>query len=487
MNRYLRYRKGWYFCLLFQMAGATFVIATLTGCGEKIEPAAPTPLPSPVGTGPKVSVINMPVVISTNVLRGLAEAEIPATFSDSGKLREKVGFEPFDHTFTINWKLDLRRHRLFVEVDNNSIILGTRVQGSLSAEKFGVSETADLDADFTAHATVTVTPEWRLRTHISGDINAHKAEFKFLNLITFSIRGIIEKGVRTRLNAAFSKVERKISENVKIKPEVEKVWEAFRRPIRLTQNPDTWLLLTPKQLRFGGFRKTGSEACVLVGMDSVLTSVVGSRPKDQDLGPLPPLLNPGNIQPGFAINATIQLDYSRIREVAGNLLLGGRQYKVKRNVNVTLKRIDVYGNGSELVFRLDLVADIPGKLFDTEGYVFLTGKPIYNPASYELSIDEFDYDLKTRNVLARTADYLLHQDFVKIIQSKLHWDLRDEIENQLDKLNKYFSHVNVADGVELSAIISKANVTGLCVMLDAISTNVAFEGKASLTIVALQQ
>lgn len=61
-----------------------------------------------------------------------------------------------------------------------------------------------------------------------------------------------------------------------------------------------------------------------------------------------------------------------------------------------------------------MVADVSGSY---KGRVFFTGKPVYNPEKRTLEIAEPEFDIKTRNALLKSANWLMHGMILKKISS----------------------------------------------------------------------
>ena len=488
---------------LFQIL-AIFLVVALSGCAKSIEPIRPREFQSPALPPPQASVANMAISIPIDVLKALLESKVPQKFRESGVVSKQISIGtgaggltdiwPIDGVFkddikvatvSAKWRADVRRGDLTISVDDNRVSIGTRLRGSITAEKAGIRETADVIADLSAISSIAVTPDWRLCTNTVGDFLAQKAEFKLFGLIPVSCQGLLEGKVKPKWNEALARFDLEVPEKVQLRPQAERIWEMCRKPLLLAKSPETWLVITPQSFSYSGFGQDGDAVRILVGLSAVVSTFVGPCPADREVGPLPPLQK-GEVKPGFVINAPVKLHYGQAREIAGKVLVG-RKYKVKKNVTVTLSGIDIYGNGPALVVRADFLARSPGMAFDTKGSVFLTGKLRFSPETYRLWVEELDYDLDTYNLLVKTADYLLHDDFVKSIQGELNWDIRAEVAKRLSMLNRHLVNVRIKDGIALSAQLDQADITYLATASDGILATVAFKGKSSLTFSALPQ
>ena len=83
------------------------------------------------------------------------------------------------------------------------------------------------------------------------------------------------------------------------------------------------------------------------------------------------------------------------------------------------------------------------------GSVYFKGIPTYNPVTKSIYLENFDYDLDTRNLLLRTANWMFQGVFAKNMQQALTFNIAgqvDEMKKQVQaNLNK-----TVSKGVAMS-------------------------------------
>lgn len=89
--------------------------------------------------------------------------------------------------------------------------------------------------------------------------------------------------------------------------------------------------------------------------------------------------------------------------------------------SVVIRDFDLYGNGDKLVVKLQTAGSL-------DGVFYLTAKPLYNQQTGLFSVEDVDFDMQTRSVLLKLADWFLHGSIRGMIQEKLNMNLTEQLE-----------------------------------------------------------
>jgi hypothetical protein len=122
--------------------------------------------------------------------------------------------------------------------------------------------------------------------------------------------------------------------------------------------------------------------------------------------------------------------------------LAGFHYRFANALRFAVETVDVSGLGDRLVVAVGFRATREGAP-PWLGRIYLTGRPLYDPASRTLSLADLDYDLKTRSLLLHAASFWLHSDFL----AKLAAGTRLELGPVLDRATAEARHIVRAVGL----------------------------------------
>src|SRR5690606_8070488 len=117
-------------------------------------------------------------------------------------------------------------------------------------------------------------------------------------------------------------------------------------------------------------------------LHALLTTSVGAVPPRADLGPLPPLHPLPAALPddgaGFQAHVPLTITYADASALLGRTV-AGRDYDIRETVAFAVTGLHLFGHGASLVARLDFEARTHNAWFATQGRVFMTGLPRYDP------------------------------------------------------------------------------------------------------------
>jgi hypothetical protein len=242
--------------------------------------------------------------------------------------------------------------------------------------------------------------------------------------------------------------------------QVGKVWDMLQNPIRLKNG--LLLFIRPKAVSLSPVAEEGETVRVVAGLVArpVLVSDAAAAPAPQ---PLPVFtMSPAPLAPGFHVALRTELSYEQLsRELTERLQ--GRSF-TQAGHTVVVETMRVYGSGESVV----LAAAVSGY---RQGTVYLSGTPVYDPASQTLSLGGVDYTIGTRRVLNRMAAWILRSELQKNISSRTTWYVGDKIEQARADLEAALNR-SVSDQVN-------ASMTGTVTSLRLIAVGMTERGIAA--------
>jgi hypothetical protein len=99
--------------------------------------------------------------------------------------------------------------------------------------------------------------------------------------------------------------------------------------------------------------------------------------------------------------------------------------------------------------------DVEGSL---KGRVFLTGNMVYNPDSLTVSVQNADFDIRTRNALVKSANWLLHGMLLKKLQPYLSYNIGSILEDLRLEADNMLKKYSLSEGVYLDGNLNAIKV-----------------------------
>lgn len=391
--------------------GLALCSALLLSACAALQPPEPKLGPPPPNPPPLASVIALPIRVPMPQL--------------AAKLNGTVGKQLYKAR-----NIDIGAgQRLSLEVNRGPITLRT-VDGRLMAsmrlrtnldidgQVLGVRhhESGEVDLKMTAATRLVVNGDYQLTSQTTGDIDVDKAEIK-LGPFRISIKDQVEERIRPRFKEFLKELDLRIVGHIDLKGVLSRAWTEMAQPIRIAESPETWLLIQPRTLRFATPRSEGDELVFGFAVECLTGVWVLRKPDPAETGGLPQLVLGGAPEGALRLAFPISIGHKEASKMATDAL-SKKPFDLKAGIKLRVRRAQVTGSGTQLVTRVDFTTDA-GWFGGGDGYLYFTGRPVYDAARREMRVEDFDYDLGTRDVISRAADWLLHKDFVQAVQKEL--------------------------------------------------------------------
>jgi hypothetical protein len=247
--------------------------------------------------------------------------------------------------------------------------------------------------------------------------------------------------VRRFLKRQALRNETRLVQNKFVRRQLDQVWSSVQKPIPLQNGLS--LFLNPEALSVSTLPDQEEDITLVLGVRArpkITAGSVGGEPK-----PLPEIsIVPAPPATGFHIALESELSFEQLgSELTARLK--GSSYAGKDG-SVTVEQVKVYGSGESLVAAVTVRGS-------TNGTVYLYGTPFYDRSARTLVLHNADYTLETRQVLAASADWLLHSGLREKLAQRAVWPLGEKIDAARDSITRALNR-QVYDRVKITGRVS---------------------------------
>lgn len=221
--------------------------------------------------------------------------------------------------------------------------------------------------------------------------------------------------------------------SIDLKPQFQKLWHQLNTPYNM--NNMGWLQINPQKVRLNSLYGAGDKLNVNIGL--------AAKPVVKFEKPVHPLSSVPNISsfsrvPGFNIYVDAVLNYDSLSAILNKQIVG-KEYTFRKAVvkkRFVFSECKLMGSTSD---RLIIQVHFTGT---DNGIFYLTGKPVYDGLSKTLAVTDIDFDIKTKDALLKTADWLFSKKITTEIEKMARYDLKkmmsDAEKNINQQLNREF-------------------------------------------------
>lgn len=398
----------------------TIILLSCLSC-HSVKPTTPVYQPQARTFTPTASSIAIPVEIKLELLRD----QINRKFS---------GLLYNDESYTQPTKDDLKlkvyiNRKITINATGNqlrftiplSIHAAARWSACTICPELEGKTSFELDAFMTSSVAIGNNYDFALSSK-AGDFVWTTAPFVQIGPLKIPIARLLEDILRKQLQKVATEIDQSVNKSIDLRAMMQTLWNTTSEPFLLDDSTQTWLTIKPQNVLLSPIQGNNERIRMNIGVRALIETVTGSKPPAVKPGQLPQIATGIPNDERFHIHIYSGIGFDKTTEIASRM--NGYEFSEGKR-KVRIENINIYGVGEKAYIKLLLAGAVRGE-------VYLSGIPRYNSLSDELYFDALDFDINTRNVLMKSASWLLKG----AIQNKLKQTLRFSFSSEINQLRK---------------------------------------------------
>jgi hypothetical protein len=297
---------------------------------------------------------------------------------------------------------------------------------------FKAGGSADSKGVVHAVSALTLGPDWKLHAQTTGTVDMDETQVD-IGPLKMRVTQLWDRYQDELSKPLFKAFDKQISNDVKIRPQAEKLWAKIQQPIRVGKKPLAWLVLEPVNLRISGPAASGNAVSVALGVDVKARVVLADQPPvPAKLVPLPAPLPLGKASDQFFFVVPVMLPYDEASALALKRL-AKKPLHVAGAV-VKFEKLQILPSGTDVVVAATFCVSQswdPFGWFDSCGNGYLRGTPHYDPATNAVRVTDVHYDIATQSLVLSAMRYLAGDALARELEN----DLVFSVAHDLGKLD----------------------------------------------------
>jgi len=320
---------------------------------------------------------------------------------------------------------------------------------------------------------LTWNPAWRI------DVDP-QTRFDLLDACNISALGIDATGfVREKASGKADDVSKRVRDLLSaagnLRPKMDLAWPRMNAPLKIAE--DTWLVIRPLSLMTSPLNGQGSFVDLTIAMTARPQVVYSTTAPNIDVPGLP-LLQTGTPGGGFHVAVEAVASFASVSPLLKKKLVG-QTIILPSNKRVRIREVEMFGSGNSVIVSVNVDGF-------AKGTVYFAGTPLYLPVGPSgepdvIQIQNFDFTVDTRNILVKTANWLMHERFVTMIKEQLTFPLDRPLTTLRQQLTQAMNQ-DLGNGVRLQGSLSSARVAGLWTDALGIRARVIADGTLDLSV-----
>lgn len=319
-----------------------------------------------------------------------------------------------------------------------------------------------------------IDKHWNLVTNSTIErihwTSAPKISTGHLNIPVETLSNLTIKIMRDKIE---SSIDKAIAKQVNLPKIMTDAWAQIQKPILLDNEYNAWLTINPSAVYSTPISGNGRYMDFTLGMEGILSTTVGTPPTEATKSSLPEYKIAKHIAPNFSLNTDIQISFEKMSQLAHQLVVG--QEFSSKGMKVRIDSLRLFGQNDKLVVE----AHVSGS---AKGTIYCLGTPIFDKQTQTLRIENFDFELNTRNALLKSANWLLHKQFLSKIEPMLTIPLEKEIATITADANKTLEKYLLLKGIFLNGKINGITFEDIHISPEALYVTGIANGNITISI-----
>ncbi len=420
---------------------------------------------------PEISMISIPITLN------MSEIEKSVNQQFAGVIYEDKNLDDD------NLQMKITKSKNFViKAENNqlkyTIPLKIWSKFGWKVEQFGFSisdyyeVSGELSMSFSTG--VNISPNWDIATYtrISSYEWITKPVLKIVG-VDVPISSILDIALKTCPNLINKQIDKSISDAVELKKIAGDSWSQVQEPMLISEENVTWLVIKPMEVFCSPMSTKNNNIQFTIGFKSFIDCIIGIKPSKTVKSALPTLTISPKLDKSFLINYNVDVSNTFIKDIAKKELIGQKFEQGKKYIKID--DIDFFGKNGKMVFVLTVSGSV-------KGVIYFTGVPFYNKDTRTIEIKESDFELSTKNVLVKSANWLVHGTILNKMEPYLKFPVSSYIDTMKTDVNKQIGNYEIQKGIFLKGNVSDVNIKEIFILPENLKLSGTVKGNADLFI-----
>ena len=287
-----------------------------------------------------------------------------------------------------------------------------------------------------------------------------------LPLISDVLLAANQKDINAQIDKAFLS-------SFNLRQYVEQIWRDMQVPMKISEEYPLWAKITPVEISTVPLQGSTNQLGHTIGIKARAELTFGDEPEYQVNDVLPDLKITSRLDNDLNVSLSLDIPFPHINDIARQQMVGSVYRQGKYLVEV--KDIFLFGSGDKLVVALYIGGSI-------KGTIYLSGKPSYKRETSTLGVDDLQFDIRTTNVLVKSASWLFHQNLLQTLEQKLSFPIGDQLLSAQKQLQSYLDANKKTEYFRISGNIDTPEIRSIIITRESVNAVIVFKGKINVTL-----
>jgi hypothetical protein len=287
------------------------------------------------------------------------------------------------------------------------------------------------------------------------------------------VKSMVDALLYVNLDSYSREIDKAIAGSFDLRKYAEKGWQIMFEPFKIPGNYNAWLTMTPYSVSLLPVKGSKGFIRFHTAVTSDVECLLDKQPMSGKVSALPTIQPQEMDADTFRINLLTDIPYPTIErmtleEVRDSVYTFGSRH-------LRFDSFHIYGANGLMAIQ----ADVKGSI---NGTICLTGTPEFNAADTTLRVKNLKFDLKTKNVMVKSAKWLMNGKIERTLTKAIAIPFNTNVREIEDQLSAYLKRYQLGYGFEINGKLANMTVSELILTPESVKANIVFSGSLSIGI-----
>lgn len=295
-----------------------------------------------------------------------------------------------------------------------------------------------------------------------------------VEVIHIPITNVVKSALMSNMHSITGGIDKEVTKSVPLKKYMSDIWDMVQEPQLMDSTYKAWLTLSPVEIYLTPLICDKKKLKLNAGIAAFIDTKIGDKPVSQRKYSLTDPVIKDKLDNKFNVELPITIDFNMATELA-NRNFKDSTFEVSKKKKIKVNDILIYGKGGEVFVQADLAGSF-------NGLVYFRGQPAFDSTTNKIFFKDIDFDLKTKNVLYKTAAWLLHGTIKKIMARNFVYDISKDLEGARISVKKYLTNYEYANMLILKGEVDDLSLKKIITNDEGVKVILHTSGKVALNI-----
>lgn len=316
---------------------------------------------------------------------------------------------------------------------------------------------ANFNLEVSLNTKLQIQPDWSVNTQSQIGYKWTQRPTLDIGVVKIPIGSLIEKVIDQELSKMATVLDKEAKKQLKFQKQVQTYWNQLQDPLLIPGPLPAWLVIQPDSVYLSRIVTEPAALRLTVGIGATVLVSTSEPAKGAKKKPMPALQVNKILSDEVKLTLTAGLDYSTATQLAQKELVGKEMVFEGGKHRVTIEAIEIWGKGQSLVAKVKLKGRTKQGIFSKKinGTYYFSGVPYYESSKQEIRIRNFDFDVKSRDLLLQSAEWLFKSNFKNLVEAQMRYPVKKELEELRKLAGNSLNQTNLGGMLQLSGSIDR--------------------------------